>query len=179
MATNIKCPNCAREFVRRVSRAGFSEILLSYFYVYPFKCQLCGYRFRFFQLGVRYVRVEEDRREYDRMEMNFPVSFYGQDVSGEGNLLNVSMAGCSFSTSTKIESGAILNLSLQISKDVPPVIVDAAMVRNARASSVGVEFLLWQQSERERLQLFIRGLLIGRGIDLEPLTAEPETLLPR
>ena len=179
MATNIKCPNRAREFVRRVSRAGFSEILLSYFYVYPFKCQLCGYRFRYFQWGVRYVRVEEDRREYDRMEMNFPVSFYGQDVSGEGNLLNVSMGGCSFSTGAKIESGAILNLSLQISKDVPPVIVDAAMVRNVGSSSVGVEFLLWQQSERERLQLFVRGLLIGQGIDLEPLSTGPETLLPR
>ena len=179
MATNIKCPNCAREFVRRVSRAGFSEILLSYFYVYPFKCQLCGYRFRYFQWGVQDVRVEKDRREYDRMQMNFPVSVYSQDVSGEGNLLNVSMGGCSFSTSTKIESGAILNLSLQISKDVPPVIVDAAMVRNVRASSVGVEFLQWQQSERERLQLFVRGLLIGQGIALEPLSTGPETLLPR
>jgi len=179
MATNIKCPNCAREFVRRVSRAGFSEILLSYFYVYPFKCQLCGYRFRYFQWGVQDVRVEKDRREYDRMQMNFPVSVYSQDVSGEGNLLNVSMGGCSFSTSTKIESGAILNLSLQISKDVPPVIVDAAMVRNVRASSVGVEFLQWQQSERERLQLFVRGLLIGQGIALEPLSTGPEPLLPR
>ena len=79
----------------------------------------------------------------------------------------------------KIESGAILNLSLQISKDVPPVIVDAAMVRNVGSSSVGVEFLLWQQSERERLQLFVRGLLIGQGIDLEPLSTGPETLLPR
>ena len=176
---DLKCPNCARDFVRRVSRSGVVERLLSVFYVYPFKCQLCGYRFRFFQLGVRYVRIEEDRREYDRMEMNFPVSFYGQDVSGEGNLLNVSMGGCSFSTGAEVESGAILNVSMQITKDVPPVMVDAAVVRSVRSSSVGVEFILWQQSERERLQLFIRGLLIGRGIELEPLTAAPETLLPR
>jgi len=47
---DLKCPNCARDFVRRVSRAGLSERLLSVFYVYPFKCQLCGYRFRFFQI---------------------------------------------------------------------------------------------------------------------------------
>jgi hypothetical protein len=175
----LKCPNCGREFVRRVSRVGPIEIFLSYFYVYPFKCQLCGDRFRLFQWGVRYVRVEEDRREYDRMEMNFPVSFYGQDVAGEGNVVNVSMGGCSFRTSTKIESGTILNLSLQISKDVPPVIIDAAMVRNMRAGIVGVEFMLWQQSERERLQLFVRGLLIGRGVDLDPLVSRPEPLLPR
>lgn len=175
----LKCSNCGREFVRRVSRTGPLEILLSYFYVYPFKCQLCGDRFRLFQWGVRYVRVEEDRREYDRMEMNFPVSFYGRDVSGEGIVVNVSMGGCSFRTRTKIESGTILKLSLQISQNVPPVIVDAAMVRNMKAGTVGVEFVLWQQSERERLQLFVRGLLIGRGIDLEPLVSRPEPLLPR
>ena len=48
---DLKCPNCARDFVRRVSRTGVVERLLSVFYVYPFKCQLCGYRFRFFQWG--------------------------------------------------------------------------------------------------------------------------------
>ena len=100
--TRVKCPNCARDFVRRVSRSDSVEKFLSIFYVYPFKCQLCGYRFRFLQWGVRYVRVEEDRREYDRMEMNFPVSFYGQDVAGEGNVVNVSMGGCSFRTSTGV-----------------------------------------------------------------------------
>src|SRR4029453_2417950 len=164
----MKCPNCARDFVRRVSRSGFWEILLSCFYVYPFKCQLCGYRFRHFQWGVRYVRIEEDRREYDRMEMTLPVSFSGQDVSGEGMLLNISMGGCSFTTSAQLESGAILNLSLQISRDIAPVVVDAAVAASWNASSVGVEFLRWQPTERERLQLFIRGLLIGRGANPAP-----------
>jgi PilZ domain-containing protein len=94
-------------------------------------------------------------------------------------VVNVSMGGCSFRTSTKIETGAILKLSLHISKDVAPVVVDAAMVRNVRAGTVGVEFLLWQPGERERLQLFVRGLLIGQGIDLDPLVSRPEPLLPR
>jgi len=62
---------------------------------------------------------------------------------------------------------------LQISKDVPPVIVDAGAVRNVRNGIIGVEFLLWQQSERERLQLFVRGLLIGRGVDLDPVADPP------
>jgi PilZ domain-containing protein len=174
----LKCPNCGREFVRRVSRNGMLEVLLSYFYVYPFKCQLCAERFRFFQWGVRYVRVEEDRREYDRMEINFPLAFSGRDVSGDGGVVNISMGGCSFRTATHIESGTILNLSLKISREVPPVIVDGAIVRNVRAGIVGVEFMQWQQSERERLQLFVRGLLIGQGVDLEPLVSRPEPLLP-
>lgn len=164
---DIKCPNCARDFVRRVSRTGLVERLLSLFYVYPFKCQLCGYRFRFFQRGVRYFRVEEDRREYDRMEMSFPVTFSAEDTSGEGTLVNVSMGGCSFKTKAKLSIGTIVKLKLQISSDVQPVVVDAAMVRSEGTGSVGVEFLQWQQSERERLQLFVRGLLIGRGTELK------------
>lgn len=162
---DLKCPNCARDFIRRVSRAGLGERLLSMFYVYPFKCQLCGYRFRFFQWGVRYFRVEEDRREYDRMEMTFPVAFTSETGSGEGALVNVSMGGCSFRTRAQLPVGTILKLTLQVSGDIPPVIVDAAVVRSVRTGGVGVEFLEWQQSERERLQLFVRGMLISRSAE--------------
>jgi hypothetical protein len=160
---DLKCPNCARDFVRRVSRVGLGERLLSVFYVYPFKCQLCGYRFRFFQWGVRYFRVEEDRREYDRMEITFPVAFASEAGSGEGSLMNVSMGGCSFRTKASLPVGTILKLTLQVSSDIPAVVVDAGVVRSVRTGGVGVEFLQWQQSERERLQLFVRGMLIGRG----------------
>ncbi len=160
---DIKCPNCVRDFIRRVPRAGLPEMLFSLFYVYPFKCQLCGERFRDFQWGVRYTRVEEDRRDYDRMEVQFPVSFHGQDVAGEGLLLNVSMGGCRFKTDADLGLGTVLQIDLKISADLPPVTVDAAVVRNLSRGSAGVEFLRWQESERERLQLFVRGMLIGRG----------------
>jgi PilZ domain-containing protein len=177
--TSVKCPNCARDFVRRVARKGLAEVVFSLFYVYPFKCQLCGERFRSFQRGVRYVRVKEDRREYDRMEMSLPVEFRGEKVSGQGTLLNISMGGCSFSTDADLAIGMILKLELHISGDVPPVIAEAAVVRNARSGSAGVEFLRWQPAERERLQLFVRGLLIGRGAKLEPLVPRPESLISR
>ena len=152
---------------------------MSFIYIYPFKCQLCGDRFRSLQWGVRYIRVDEDRREYDRMEMRFPVTFSGQDIRGEGELLNVSMGGCSFHTGANLTTRMILKLELRISNDVAPVIVEAALVRNVRSGGVGVEFLQWQQSERERLQLFIRGLLIGRGVELDRLASPSETSSPR
>jgi hypothetical protein len=175
----LRCPDCARDFVRRVARTGLTEVLLSFFYIYPFKCQLCGERFRSLQWGVRYVRVDEDRREYDRIEMRFPVTFGGQGISGQGELLNVSMGGCSFHTGANLTNGMILRLGLQISNDVPLVIVDAAIVRNVRSGAVGVEFLQWQQSERERLQSFIRGLLIGRGVELDLPAGASRTLSAR
>ena len=175
---DLKCPNCARDFVRRVSRSGVVERLLSVFYVYPFKCQLCGYRFRFFQWGVRYFRVEEDRREYDRMEMGFPVTFASEEGSGDGTLVNVSMGGCSLRTRAELPIGTIIKLTLQVSTDIQPVVVDAAVVRSVRAGGLGVEFLQWQQSERERLQLFVRGLLIGHGAE-STSSAPTQQNLPR
>lgn len=159
---SVKCPNCAREFVRRVSRVGIVEKILSLFYVYPFKCQLCGFRFRFLQRGVHYIRVEEDRRVYDRLEINCPLTFSGDDGSGEGTLIEVSIGGCSFSTDAHITGGTIFKMSLKVSSDAAPILVDAAVVRHARPQAIGMEFLQWPPGERERLQQFIRGLLIDR-----------------
>lgn len=158
----LKCPNCSREFVRRVARDGLRERVAGWLYIYPFKCQICGFRFRFLQWGVRYVRVDEDHRDYDRMAMDFPVVFRGDEFEGDGNVLNIAMGGCSFTTASKLPRGAIMRLELKVSNDAAPVIVDAAIVRHWHNQIAGVEFIQWRQNERERLQLFVRGLLIGR-----------------
>jgi hypothetical protein len=47
------CPKCSSDYVERVSRIGF-ERLISLFYIYPFRCQPCGHRFRLLQWGVTY-----------------------------------------------------------------------------------------------------------------------------
>ena len=163
---DIKCPNCARDFIRRVSGAGLAETFLRVFSVYPFKCQLCGHRFRSFQSGVRYITAQEDRRGYDRMERKFPVTFSGEFISGEGMVVDVAMGGCTFTTKSNLVIGTTVRMDLRISAAVAPVIVDAAVVRNVRAEIAGVEFVNWQESERERLQLFVTGMLIGRGAEL-------------
>jgi hypothetical protein len=41
---------------------GGSERLISLFYIYPFRCQPYGHRFRLLQWGVTYTRIEKDRR---------------------------------------------------------------------------------------------------------------------
>ena len=161
LMAQMKCPNCARQFVRRIAPYGVGEMLLGIVYVYPFRCQLCGFRFRLPQVGVRYVRVAEDHREYERMASSFPMIFAANNLSGAGSVTNISMGGCSFTTDVALPSGTILQVGLQVTEAVSPVLLDAAVVRYVRGSTVGVEFLQWQHQERERLQLFVRGLLIG------------------
>jgi transposase-like protein len=55
------CPQCSSDYVERVSRIGL-ERLITRFYIYPFRCQPCGHRFRLFQWGVTYTRIELDSR---------------------------------------------------------------------------------------------------------------------
>ena len=154
-----KCPNCSRTFVRQVARIGFKERLLKWIFFYPFKCQICGHRFH--QWGVGFVQMDADGREFDRLSMNLPMSFRGDRIQGEGLVLNISMGGCSFYTTSELSKGASIRLEVRLSSDAAPVVVDAAVVRHIYNQIAGVEFIQWQQNERERLQLFICGLLIG------------------
>jgi hypothetical protein len=65
-------------------------------------------------------------------------------------------------TDTHLTNGMIVNMSLQVSSDAAPIVVAAALIRHAGSQPIGVEFLRLADSERERLQQFIRGLLINR-----------------
>lgn len=80
-------------------------------------------------------------------------------------MIDVSMAGCGFTSGADLPTGMVMRLSLQIAGDIPPVAVDAAVVRHARQRAHGVEFIHWQQRERERLQVFVRGMLIAHGTE--------------
>lgn len=155
------CPNCSRDYTKRVSRVGFKERLLSIIYVYPFRCQLCGYRFFFMQRGVRYKRVEEDRREYNRMPASFPVSFACDGADGTGHVVDISLNGCTLEANTIIAEGSIIRMTLQMCEELAPINVEAALVRAANKNRIGIEFLRFQYHDRERLQVFIRRLLNG------------------
>ena len=156
------CPQCSREFVKRVKRQGFIEKLMGVFYIYPFRCQLCGYRFRFLQWGIRYQRIQEDRREYERLAINCPVSLRGENLYSEGNAVDISLGGCTAMLETQLTVGDLCTIGLYVSNDILPIRVDAAVVRTARPNSLGIEFLRFRDNDRERLQLFIRGLLRDR-----------------
>ena len=147
--------------VKRVGGRGIKESLISIFCVY-LRCQLCGCRFRSQQWGGRYKLGKEDRREYERLPCNFSVSIGGDNFHGVGSVVDLSVGGCSLHTETPLLEGSILRLALQISTDLLPVTVEAAIVRSVQGNRAGVEFIRIQQSERERLQLFVQGLLAGR-----------------
>ena len=53
-------------------------------------------------------------------------------------------------------------MGLELPDEISPVNVEAAIVRSVRPGRAGVEFLRIEHGQRERLQRFIRGLIVGR-----------------
>ncbi len=155
---DVICRNCSKPYVARVARVGLAEKLLSLFYVYPFKCQLCGYRFKILRWGVRYRRVKTNRREYERSSTTFPLSFTADAIAGSGIAYDVSMSGCSFQPTIAPKEGSVLRMALRVSSAFPPVQVEA-VVRHVGQDRVGVEFLRFEPVQKARLQNYIRELL--------------------
>ncbi|HEU4345129.1 MAG TPA: PilZ domain-containing protein, partial [Candidatus Binatia bacterium] len=143
------CPQCGKAYVKRVSRCGLKERLLSAFYVYPFRCQLCGHRFGFLQWGVRYVRVAEDQRNYERLPAKFSVTLTGGHIEAAGTAIDISMSGCTLHADARLAQDAIVQMKLQLPQDALPVTVNAAVVRNVVRNRVGVEFLRIDKADRE------------------------------
>jgi hypothetical protein len=147
------CPECSTEYVKRVRRQTIAERLLSLLYIYPFLCQLCGCRFKTLRWGVRYVRIDEDARAYERLPTDFPFTLVHDEVTIKGRVSEISMRGCTLQTEMPMRLGQVIDLKLHISND--PIMIDSLVIRNTSPNRAGVEFLRLSQRQRTRLQLFI------------------------
>jgi hypothetical protein len=157
------CPQCGKDFVRRAHRKGVLERILSAVYCYPYRCQLCTHRFRAFEWGAHYERKAVDQREYERIPVELPLNFAGARVKGEGNLVTLSMGGCSFQANVTVNPGEILQLSFQPTAHDPSIVIDAAVIRSVRPPLVGAEFLRVQPTQKEALrQVVLRHLAAPR-----------------
>jgi hypothetical protein len=157
-----QCSRCRRDFAQRVHRRWGLEHVLSLFYIYPFRCQLCGQRFRAQQWGVRYVRHAIDRRQYERMAASFPVTFSGKAGNGEGVVTDIALGGCGVGTTAQLSEDEIVQMQLQTSPDTPAIPVEAAIVRSVLSTLVGFEFLRFEPEAKEHLSQFMHELLMAR-----------------
>lgn len=152
------CPRCATSFVKRVRNRTLLDRLLSKIFSQPFRCQICRRRFRAWLRGGSSAATA-DQREYERLAMNFRVSFSGDAGSGIGTVSDISINGCAFISDARPAENSVLRLALCVSAELEPVAIEAAVARHVRPDGrVGVEFLRMEARERERLELFIRGL---------------------
>lgn len=166
-----KCPSCQSIYVRRTHRVGMLERLVSLFFLYPFRCQLCSARFTFFQWGIRYSQ-QEDLRQYERIGVQFAVLFSNSQTVGKGVVTDVSVADCAFETSLPLKQGDTLKLELYAKSGRPPIVVGKAVIRSIRQSIVGVQFTEVSETDKARLHRLV-GDLIGLPIVPVPQSSAP------
>ena len=78
--------------MRRSHRSGTAELFLSLVYVFPFRCQYCGHRFRAWRPGRGDLKPE--RREYERIPTDITVRLSGLPGSARGRAIELSINGC-------------------------------------------------------------------------------------
>ena len=148
MAT--QCPKCTRDFARRIHREGWWEHLLSSFYLYPYRCQICSHRFKALKLR-RYVKQSADRRQYERIEIDLPATFSCPERQGEGQVIDISVAGCRLSCDAQLEKETILRLEIQVPEDTRSISVEGAIVRTSKPAFMGLQFLRFTGGDQRRL----------------------------
>jgi hypothetical protein len=147
-----RCPRCGQRGGRRCSRSGGVERALSLLYVYPFRCQLCGWRFRALQWGRRYARL--DRRSYERVAVHLPATVAGREGTAAGDVTDLSLAGCGVKADLRSVPGDRVTLRVQLTPDSQPVEI-TAKVRSVLAGALGLEFTGIGPADRQRLRHFL------------------------
>ena len=112
-----------------------------------------------------------ERRKSPRVDVNFKVSlaFKGGRTEGVGTLINLSMGGCSIETTTRVEEGAFLDLTLQTPGGDQTIRSEVARVRWIRRGAFGVEFCKMEKEDQAKL-----GLLLQQLFESQTLSADEE-----
>jgi len=153
-----RCPHCGRRRARRCHRVGGLERALSGVYVYPFRCQVCGRRFRALAWGKRYVRRPTDHREWERVAIRAPVELRSSHVSAPGEVTELSVEGFTAKTAARLDVGATVSVTLDLVTGEPPIEVEEAVVRSAHDDALGVQFVRLHPEELRRLRRVVVGL---------------------
>ena len=152
----ITCPRCHQDFVHRSPIRGPYQQVVSALHFYPFMCQLCDHRFTAFSWR-NLNAVGDDYREFERVPARIPTEVSWAAGKTEGTVTDLSIGGCSLRTNTAIPDGESLQLKIRISQKVPPIVVDAAVVRFSDGNKLGLQFLDIREREKERVRDYVRG----------------------
>ena len=154
----VQCPRCGSQSVRRSSRVGAYERLISVLYVYPFRCQRCTFRFRRLNWGHRYPQSHE-RRDFERVVVRLPVRLTAGTESAEAETTDVSINGCAVRTSARFPPGTEVRVSIELGRG-RTVDVAQAVVRAAHEGRVSLQFVYVAADDQRRLAQYINAVAL-------------------
>ncbi len=160
---SLQCPKCGKEGGNRLQRGGVLGHLLSFVYIYPYRCVGCWRRFRALRWGTRYVRKQANRRDHRRFQTHFPVVFSCGQTQGEGIVTDIAMGGCRLKTDLKLTEDTPLELKLQVPGIETEIWVDKATVCSVESFFAGLSFARLAGAEKKRLRRFLVQLMTSQS----------------
>lgn len=97
-------------------------------------------------------------RKHVRFAVQLPVLVTGDNLSGNGTILNLSPQGCAITSEVAARAGAYLVLTIRLREQEQPIRVEIAAVRWSAAARFGVEFIKLHAEAAERLKQFVKVL---------------------
>ncbi|HYM37494.1 MAG TPA: PilZ domain-containing protein [Nitrospiraceae bacterium] len=104
----------------------------------------------------------EQRRER-RVQVQFPISFEGNQGVGKGKLFNLSLRGCGIESGVNVQVGTTVTLRVYVPTHKEPIQVGRAGVTWSAGQDFGVVFTDMDPKEKERLEKLITDLQEGKG----------------
>lgn len=129
--------------------------LFTIVYCYPFRCQLCRARFRVIQPRYRFQVRRADWREYVRIPVEFRTLFSGEQIRGEGTMVDVSINGCWIKSGLRVPKGAAIHLRVYGGAQEPPIEIEAAVAWCTVGKGFGLVFFNIHPEHEEWLRQLI------------------------
>ncbi len=149
--------------MRRSSRVGALERLISVFYVYPFRCQRCTHRYRAFHWGHRYPHPKGERRDYERVVVRLPATLAAGTETFEAETVDLSVSGGAVRTAANLPPGAEVRVTLRLGAGGRRVEIDEAVVRAGYEGRLSLQFVHVSVGAQRQLADFIHGEALPTG----------------
>jgi PilZ domain len=98
------------------------------------------------------------RRKHPRFLVELPCSFMGDEATGEGTVLDLSMEGCCMRSTTPLLKGTYVNVFLTLLGQIPPLPIELAVIRWAKGHMFGLEFIRIADTHLIRLRRYTENL---------------------
>ena len=99
-----------------------------------------------------------NRRKYPRFHVELQCSFMGDQYTGEGTVLDLSMEGCRMCCDTSLFKGTYVELFINLLGQTPPLPVELAVIRWSAGPAFGLEFIRIADRHQVRFRRYVQDL---------------------
>ncbi len=146
--------------MRRSSRIGAFERLISIVYVYPFRCPRCTHRFRALNWGHRYPHPKGERRDNERVMVRLPARLTAGTETAEAETTDLSVSGCAVRTDARFPPGTEVRFTVQLGAAGRAVEIAEAVVRATHEGRVSLQFIHVGVDEQRQLAEYINAVAL-------------------